>query len=186
MAENLSISAGVASRYASALYELARSENQLDALEKDMVVLQEALDGSDDFQRFLTSPIYTRDEARTGVMEVANYLGLGVYVKNTLGLMAAKRRLFALPLVLKEIRKRIDDQKGIVSAVVVVAHDLAEDERQRLIEVLAAGVGKEVKPEIRIDPSLIGGMKVSVGSRMIDSSIRTKLLNMKNAMQEVE
>jgi len=186
VAEGLSISARAASRYASALFELMSGDNQISDLEKDIATLQEVLANSEDFKRFISSPIHTRDETRLSMGKIADYLGLGTYVKNTLGLMAMKRRLFVLPQFLDELKRLIDEYKGIVEVKVVVAHQLLDDEKQKLITSLEKKIGKEIHPIIKVDHSLIGGMRVSIGSKLIDSSIRTKLIKMKNKLQEVD
>ena len=186
MAEGFSISAGIASRYASALFDLALEGDQLHSLERDISLLQELLTTSEDFQKFISSPIHTRDETRNGLERISDHLELGTYVKNTLRLMATKRRLFVLPRFLQELKKRIDDHNGVVEVDVVIAQPLNDEEKQKLISSLEKKIGKEIHPTISIDPTIIGGMRVSVGSQLFDSSIRTKLVKMRNVLQEVD
>ena len=186
MAENLSISAGIASRYSTALFELMLSEGMLEELENEIVALQTVIKDSKDLRVLIGSPIYTRDDARKGIVEIATRIGLSNLFKNTLALLATKRRLFALPLILDQLEQMISDHNGILHAEVRSAHNLSEDEIARITDALRGKAGKDIKLDIIIDPSLIGGMVVRLGSRMIDSSIKSKLMNMKYAMQEVE
>ncbi len=186
MAENLSISAGIASRYSTALFELMLEEGMIEQLEKEITELHVVISESDDLRVLIESPIYTRDEARKGMVEIATRMGLSKIFTNTLALLATKRRLFALPLILDQLDQMISNHKGIVPAEVLSAHDLSDDEINRISDALQNKAGKAIKLDIKIDPSLIGGMVVRLGSRMIDSSIKSKLMNMKYAMQEVE
>ncbi len=186
MAENLSISAGIASRYSTALFELMLSEGMLGELEREIAALQQIFKDSEDLRVLIGSPIYTRDDARKGIVEIATRMGLSSLFTNTLALLATKRRLFALPLILDQLEQMISDHKGIIQAEVLSAHDLTGNEIDRITDALKSKAGKDIKLDIKIDPSLIGGMVVRLGSRMIDSSIKSKLMNMKYAMQEVE
>ncbi len=186
MAENLSISAGIASRYSTALFELMQSEGMLGELEKEISALQQIVKDSEDLRVLLGSPIYTRDDARKGIVEIANRMGLSNLFTNTLALLATKRRLFALPLILDQMEEMISDHKGIIPAEVLSAHELNDDEINRITDALKSRAGKDIKLDIKIDPDLIGGMVVRLGSKMVDSSIKSKLMNMKYAMQEVE
>ena len=186
MAENLSISAGIASRYSTALFELMLSEGKLEELAKEIAALQQVFKESEDLRVLIGSPIYTRDEARKGIVEIAARMGLSNLFTNTLALLATKRRLFALPLILDQLAEMLSDHQGIIHAEVCSAHDLTDEEIDRITGALKAKAGKDIKLDIKIDPGLIGGMVVRLGSRMIDSSIKSKLMNMKYAMQEVE
>ena len=186
MAENLSISAGIASRYSTALFELMLSENMLEELENEIAALQQVFNDSEDLRVLIGSPIYTRDDARKGIVEIATRMGLSSLFTKTLALLATKRRLFALPLILDQLEQKISDHKGIIQAEIHSAHDLTDDEIDRITDALKSNAGKDIKLDIKIDPGLIGGMVVRLGSRMIDSSIKSKLMNMKYAMQEVE
>lgn len=186
MAENLSISAGISSRYSTALFELMLEEGMLEVLEREIVALQQVIKDSEDLRVLIASPIYTRDDARRGIVEIATRMGLSNLFTNTLALLATKRRLFALPLILEQLEKMISEHKGIVPAEILSAHELSDDELDKITEALKQKAGKDIKLEVKFDPSLIGGMVVRLGSRMIDSSIKSKLMNMKYAMQEVE
>ncbi|MEM0949893.1 MAG: F0F1 ATP synthase subunit delta [Pseudomonadota bacterium] len=185
MSEPASISTGIASRYATAIFELAKEGNALAALETDTATLDAALNDSAEFRELIASPVYSRDEQGSSVAAVADKAGLSGIVRNTLGLMAAKRRLFVLPQLVAELSRLIADEKGEVTAEVTSAQPLTDDQMSRLAETLKSRVGKDVKLNTAVDESLIGGLVVNVGSRMIDTSIRSRLAALQNTMKEV-
>ncbi|MGH1425530.1 MAG: F0F1 ATP synthase subunit delta [Pseudooceanicola sp.] len=185
MSEPVSISSGIAARYASAVFDLALEEKGLDALEGDIDTLDAAVKESADFRALISSPLYTRDEQANAVAALSDKMGLSAIMKNTLGLLAGKRRLFVLPQLVAALRAAIADHKGEVTADVASAKALTKAQSEKLSKTLAATVGKDVKINATVDESLIGGLVVKVGSRMIDTSIRSKLAALQNAMKEV-
>lgn len=185
VSETASISTSIAGRYAQALFDISKEEGALDALEKDADVLKAALDDSADLRDVIASPVHTREELGAAVTALASKMELGAMVANTLALMAANRRLFVLPALVKVLREKIAVEKGEVTAEVTSAQPLTEAQAAKLAETLKAQVGKDVKLDATVDDSLIGGLVVKVGSKMIDSSIRSKLANLQNAMKEV-
>jgi len=185
VSEPASISTGIAARYATAMFELAQDDGALDALEGDIAALDTALADSDDLRDLIASPIYGRDETEAAIGAVASAMGLGQITSNTLRLMAQKRRLFILPALLAEVRALIAAHKGEVAADIVSARSLTDAQKAALQEALSASVGRDVKLNATVDESLIGGLVVKVGSRMIDTSIKAKLLTLKNTMKEV-
>ena len=185
MSEPASISTGIAGRYATAIFELAKEGNALATLESDVGTLGAALKDSADFRAVIHSPVYSRDEQGAAVTAIAETAGLSDILKNTLALMAAKRRLFVLPQLVAALERMISDEKGEIEADVTSAQPLTEDQQAKLAETLKARVGKDVKLNTAVDESLIGGLVVKVGSRMIDTSIRSKLAALKNTMKEV-
>jgi F-type H+-transporting ATPase subunit delta len=180
-----SISTGIAARYATAIFELAKEDNSLPALEGDVDTLDAALRESADFRALIASPLYSREEQAKAVSAVADKAGLSVIVANTLALMAAKRRLFVLPQLVRELRARISAEKGEVTAEVTAARALTKAQEEKLARTLKARVGQDVKINMAVDETLIGGLVVKVGSRMIDTSIRSKLAALQNSMKEV-
>lgn len=184
MSEPASISAGIAGRYATAVFELAREAKDLKALEADVDALQAALDESADLRSMIASPVYSRDAQSTAVAALAKAMKLGT-VANTLALMASNRRLFVLPQLLSALRDMIAEEKGEVTADVASATALTKAQADKLAKTLKASVGKTVKLNATVDESLIGGLVVKVGSKMIDTSIRSKLASLQNAMKEV-
>lgn len=185
MSETASISSGIATRYATAVFELARQDGKIADLEKDIDLLAAALADSDDFSNLITSPVYTRKDMAAAVSAIATKAGLGVIVKNTLGLMAENRRLFVLPSLIDAIRALIASEKGEVTADVTSAKKLTKAQETKLAAELKKAVGKDVKINSTVDDAIIGGLVVKVGSRMIDSSIASKLSKLQNVMKEV-
>ncbi len=185
MSEPASISTGIAARYATALFELATEAKALDALEGDVAALEGAIQGSADLQDMISSPIYGREESAAAIGAVATAMNLGPMTANTLKLMAAKRRLFVLPALLRALREKIADHKGEVTVDVTSAKPLTQAQSDKLAQALKASVGKQVNLNATVDESLIGGLVVKVGSKMIDSSVRSKLNALQNSMKEV-
>ena len=185
MSESASISTGIAARYATAVFELAKDAGELDALERDVDALEDAIAESAELRDLIRSPIYTRDQQSRAVAALAEKMGLTGTVANALKLMASKRRLFVLSQLLVVLRGKIADEKGEVTAEVQTAHALSDDQQSELAKTLKASVGKDVKMKVSVDESLIGGLIVKVGSKMIDTSIRSKLAALQNTMKEV-
>ena len=185
VSEPASISNGIASRYATAIFELAKESNSIAAIEADLDVIEGALADSAEFRDLITSPVYTRDEQGAAIGGIAQKMGLSATLANTLGLMATKRRLFVLPQLAATLRGLIADEKGEVTAEVTAAKALSAEQLEKLSASLKASVGKDVKINTTVDESLIGGLIVKVGSKMIDSSIRSKLSALQNTMKEV-
>ena len=185
MSEPASISTGIAQRYATAVFELAKEGNSLKALEADVDALEAALADSADFRALISSPVYSRDQQGTAVAAIAKTMKLSPIMTNTLALMATKRRLFVLPQLARALRAAIAEDKGEVTAEVTAAKALTKAQSDKLAKALKASVGKDVKVNVAVDESLIGGLVVKVGSKMIDTSIRSRLGNLQNAMKEV-
>jgi len=179
------MTSGIAGRYATALFELAKEAKKLPALEKDLDALNGAVANSDAMRELISSPVYTREDAGNAISALAKKMKLSPMVANTLGLMAAKRRLFALPAMLGAVKEMIAESKGEVTAEVTAAKALSAAQEKKLAAELKKSVGKTVKIEATVDESLIGGLIVKVGSKMFDSSIKSKLANLQNAMREV-
>ena len=185
MSEPASISAGIAGRYATAIYELAREDSALDGLERDVAALSAALTASDDLRVMIASPIVGREDQARAMAALAKAMGLSTNTANALALMAGRRRLFVLPQMLQALRDRIAAEKGEMTAQVRSAGALSDAQQKKLADVLTARTGKTVKLDVTVDPALIGGLVVKVGSRMIDTSIRSRLAALQNAMKEV-
>ena len=185
VSEPASISTGIASRYASAAFDLAKEGKGLAALESDIDALTAALEGSSDLRALISSPVYSREEQATAIAALAKKMGLSEIVTNTLGLLAQKRRLFVLPFVLTALRDLMAEEKGEVTAEVISAKALTKTQSDKLATTLSANIGKTVKINAAVDESLVGGLVVKVGSKMIDTSIRSKLSALQNTMKEV-
>ncbi len=185
MSEPASISAGIAGRYATAVFELAKEAKGLSGLEADVAALAQALKDSADLREVIASPVFSRDEQGRAMSALAVRMGLSSTVANTLALMAANRRLFVLPQLLAALGEMIAEEKGEVTAEVTAAAELTKAQAEKLAASLKKTVGKTVKLNTTVDESLIGGLIVKVGSKMIDTSIRSKLASLQNAMKEV-
>lgn len=185
MSEPASISTGIASRYASAVFDLAKDGGSLAALESDIDALSAALEGSADLTALINSPLYSREEQAGAMAALSTKMNLSATVANTLALLAQKRRLFVLPQLLVVLRERLAEEKGEVTAEVISAKALTKAQSDKLAKTLKAKVGKDVKINAAVDDTLIGGLIVKVGSKMIDTSIRSKLSALQNTMKEV-
>ncbi|MEY4983820.1 MAG: hypothetical protein RIR62_2086 [Pseudomonadota bacterium] len=185
MSEPASISSGIAARYATALFDLAKEEKALKALEADADALAAALAASADLKEMIASPVISRDDQAAAIAAIAKKMKLSGLTASTLALMAAKRRLFVLPQLVADLQARIATEKGEVTAEVTSAAALTADQAAKLAATLKAKVGKDVKLKTAVDEALIGGLVVKLGSTMIDTSIRSKLAALQNAMKEV-
>ncbi|MEM6763113.1 MAG: F0F1 ATP synthase subunit delta [Pseudomonadota bacterium] len=175
---------GVALRYASALFDLARDSDSLDAVEGDVKSLRGMIADSADLRRLMASPVFSAvDQLRalTAILDAAKITGLaGNFVK----LAAKNRRLFAVPDMLKAFEERLAEHRGEIIAVVTSAEPLSEDQTKALTEALAEKAGGTIRLETNVDASLIGGLIVRLGSQMIDTSVRTRLQGLSAAMKE--
>ena len=176
---------GVAGRYATALFELAREANAVDAVAGDLARFEAMLAESPDLARLVRNPVFTADEQSRAVGALLDRAGITGLTGNFIRLVAGKRRLFALPDMIRAYRALVAEMKGIVKAHVT----LAEQPSDRVLEDLKAALRDAAKAEIdldvRIDPALIGGLVVKMGSRMIDTSLRTKLNSIRLKLKEV-
>ncbi|WP_289087353.1 MULTISPECIES: F0F1 ATP synthase subunit delta [Roseobacteraceae] len=185
VSDSASISSGIAERYATAVFEIVKEAGELPALEGNLDDLSAALAESADLRDLLVNPVYSRDAQGAAIKAVASKMGLMPAMTNVLGLMASKRRLFVVPQMVTRLREMIAVEKGEVTAEVTSAQALTDAQAAQLADALKAKVGKDVKISATVDESLIGGLVVKVGSKMIDTSIRSKLDSLQNAMKEV-
>lgn len=185
MATDEPIMAGVAGRYASAFFELAEEEGQLAQAEQHLTSFQQLLDESEDLRRLVRSPVFSSDEQLAAMSAVLDRARIGGLAANFLKLAARNRRLFAVPDMIEAFRSMCARARGEVEADVASAFQLKDDQMQALKNALKASVGKDVQVRLKVDPALLGGLVVKIGSRMIDSSLRTKLNSLKIRMKEV-
>nr|WP_280520451.1 F0F1 ATP synthase subunit delta [Phaeobacter sp. J2-8] len=185
VSEPASISSGIADRYATAVFEIANENGKLAELEGNLDDLAAALNESDDLRDLINNPLYTRAAQGAAITALAQKMELRPVLAKALGLMASKRRLFVLPQLIKQLRAKIADHKGEVTADVVSAQPLSPAQADALATTLKASIGKDIKVNATVDETLIGGLVVKVGSKMIDTSIRSKLNSLQNAMKEV-
>ncbi len=176
---------GIAARYAKAVFELAKEDKAVAKVEADLDALEAALADSADFRALISSPVYSRDEQAGAIAALAKKMGLSAIVSNVLALMSNKRRLYILPQMVQALRAAIAEDKGEITAEVTSAKALTKTQADKLAKALASSVGKSVKINATVDEKLIGGLVVKMGSKMIDTSIASKLNSLQNAMKEV-
>ena len=176
---------GIATRYAQALFEIAKDDNGLSGLETDTNALAAALIESPELAAMIASPVVAREDQANAMAAIATAMKLSPMMANTIALMASKRRLFVLPQLITDLRARIAIEKGEVTADVVSATALSAAQATKLAATLKAKFGKDVKLNTSVDNSLIGGLIVKLGSTMIDTSVKAKLAALQNAMKEV-
>ena len=185
MSETASISMGVASRYARAIFDLALETDEVTELENNVEGLSEALGNSQDLRYLIASPLYTRDDQKAAILAIGNKMKLLANLTNTLAVMASKRRLFVMDSFLQQLKILIAEHKGEITADVVSAKTLTQGQSDNLAKVIKERVGKEIKINASVDESIIGGIVIKVGSKMIDTSIRSKLNSLQTVMKEV-
>jgi F-type H+-transporting ATPase subunit delta len=176
--------AGPALRYAEALFDLARDVGALDAVERDFRAISAAIESSADLRAFLKSPVYAAEDKARAADALAARLGAGALTRNFLGVAARNRRLFSLDAMIAAFDKRLADHRGEVAAVAVAAAPLSDDQVRRLRGEIEGLLGKAVNLSVKVDPELLGGLVVRVGSKMFDSSLKTKLNRLKSVMKE--
>ena len=184
MAGEQSIVSGMAGRYATALFELALESNALDTVTADLERFDALVADNPDLMRLVRSPVFGAGEqtkALTGVLDKAGISGIAA---NFLKVIASNRRLFAVRDMIRGYRALVAKHKGEVTAQVTVAEKLSDARLAEIKDALKAVTKKDVHVDVHVDPTIIGGLVVKLGSRMVDSSLRTKLNAIKHAMKE--
>jgi F-type H+-transporting ATPase subunit delta len=185
VAGNTSIISGMAGRYANALFELALEEKALDAVKSDLEKFDALIAENPDLHRLVRSPVYGADEQLKALSAILDKVSIGGIAANFLRVVTANRRLFAVRGMIRGFRALVAKHRGEVSADVTVAEALNGKNLEALESALKSVTGgKDIDLDIKIDPAIIGGLIVKVGSRMVDSSLRTKLNAIKLAMKE--
>jgi F-type H+-transporting ATPase subunit delta len=174
---------GLAERYAAALFELADERRILDEVAADLRQLQAMLEASGDFLRLIRSPIVSRNEQAKAIGALAERAGLSSSVRDFLAVIAGNRRMFAIPAIIAAFLHKLATRRGEVNAQITAAQRLSEAQLAALDEQLRRSIGSRVAVDVRVDPGLIGGMIVRVGSRMVDGSVRGKLQRLQLAMK---
>ena len=182
-AEDPSVS-GVSGRYATALFELARDEKSVDAVKDDLDKFDAMLADSADLKRLVRSPVFSSDTQVKALSAVLDKAGISGISANFLRVLTVNRRLFAVSDVIRAFRALVANFKGEATADVTVAETLSDKNLDVLKTALKSVTGKDVSLNVKVDPSIIGGLVVKLGSRMVDSSLRTKLNTIKHAMKE--
>ena len=185
MAQSGSLISGVAERYAGSLFDLAAESRTIEGVERDLAQVERLLAGSPDLQRLIASPVFSADDQFKAIGAVADRAGIRGLVGNFLRVVAKNRRLFAVPGMIRAFRRIAAEHRGEVSAEVATAHALSPAQQNELKATLREVAGKDVAVAVTVDPSLLGGLVVKMGSRQIDTSLKTKLNSLKLALKEV-
>jgi F-type H+-transporting ATPase subunit delta len=178
------IVSGMAGRYATALFELANESKAVDQVQADLKAFAAMVADSPDLMRLVRSPVFSAEEQAKALDAVLDKASISGIAKNLLRVVAANRRLFAVDQIIRGFNALVAKHKGEVTAEVTVAEPLNDARMAEIKDALKAVTGKDVTIDLTVDPSIIGGLKVKVGSRMVDASLRTKLNSIKFAMKE--
>jgi len=176
---------GLSSRYATALFELADSDKALDTVASDLAVVQRMVDESPDLRQAMQSPVVRREDQADAVTALAERAGLGHLVRNFLGVLARNRRLWALPHIVESFNAKLAARRGEATAEVVSAIPLDHEQLAAVKDSVSRYAGKAVLLKTSVDPNLLGGLVVRIGSRMVDASLRTRLQQLELAMRGV-
>lgn len=185
MAQTSSPVSGVAERYARSLFELAQSEGSIAEVEADLGRFDTLIMENDDLDRLVRSPVFTPADQLRAVSAIADKAGIKGLVGNFLRVVAENRRLFVLPDMITAFHRIAADSRGETAAEVTSAHALSAAQQNELKAALKAVAGKDVAVNVTVDPSILGGLIVRMGSRQIDTSLKTKLSSLKLALKEV-
>jgi F-type H+-transporting ATPase subunit delta len=186
LAQDDTLVSGVAGRYASALFSLAQDDRQTEAVARSLATLDAAIAGSPDFQRLVRSPVFSAADQLKALDAILAREGIDGIAANFVRLVTTKRRLFSLREMIAAYGKLYDASRGVTHAEVTSAAALSEGNLATLKDQLkAASGGRDVDLDVKVDPSIIGGLIVRLGSRMVDGSLRTKLNSIRLAMKEV-
>ncbi|HET6538595.1 MAG TPA: F0F1 ATP synthase subunit delta [Sphingopyxis sp.] len=178
-----SITAGLAGRYASALFNLAQESNEIDQVQNSLSLLTKALNESTDLKALVSSPVVSRQQAGEAIAAVAQSLGLDSITTKFLGVLAENRRLADLEAMIGAFRAIVAGHRGEITAAVTSAHPLSADQLADLAANLKNRVGRDVQIATTVDPAILGGLVVQLGSQLIDGSIRTRLNSFAQAMK---
>jgi F-type H+-transporting ATPase subunit delta len=179
------IVSGMAGRYATALFELALDENSVDAVVADLNVFDTLVADNPDLNRLIRSPVFSAEDQLKALSAVLDKAGIKGVAAKFLKVVAGNRRLFAARDMIRGFRALVAKHKGEVTAQVTVAEKLKDEHLTALKGALKSVTGKDVTVDVTVDPAIIGGLVVKLGSRMVDASLRTKLNSIKHAMKEV-
>jgi F-type H+-transporting ATPase subunit delta len=179
------IVSGMAGRYATALFELALEEHAVDAVKADLDRFDALISESPDLQRLVRSPVFTAEEQTKALSAVLDRAGIGGVAARFLQVVSSNRRLFAVRDMVGAFRTLVAHHKGETQATITVAEQPSEAHLTAIKDALKAVTKKDVQIDVKVDPSIIGGLIVKLGSRMVDTSLRTKLNAIKLAMKEV-
>lgn len=175
----------MAGRYATALYELAAEAKSIDSVLKDLERFEALIEGSDDLKRLVKSPVFTSEEQLGAISAIIDKAKISGLAGNFIKLAAQNRRLFAIARMIGAFRAIVADKRGELTAQVTVAEPLNDAHTKAVKDALREITDKDVRIKVKVDPSIIGGIIVQLGSRMVDASLKTKLSAIQLAMKEV-
>lgn len=185
VAQSTSLISGVAQRYAGSLFELAEQTRSVSRVEKELDRFEKLIDGSGDLKRLIASPVFSGDDQLRAIAAVADKAKITGLTGNFLRVVARNRRLFAIPGMIGAFKRIAAEARGEMAAQVISAHALTTAQQKELATTLKGVAGREVAMNLTVDPALLGGMIVRLGSRQIDTSLKTKLNSLKLALKEV-
>jgi F-type H+-transporting ATPase subunit delta len=185
VAQSGSMISAVADRYAGSLHDLAAQAASVAGVEADLSRFEALIDGSDDLKRLIESPVFSAEEQAKAISAILDKAKIGGLVGNFIRVVARNRRLFAVPGMIRAFRRIAAEARGEMAAEVTSAHTLTDAQLSELRTTLKGVAGKDVAVKLTVDPSLLGGLVVKMGSRQIDTSLKTKLASLKLALKEV-
>ena len=185
MPSDVIAASGLAGRYATALFDLADADNALEAVSGDLETIGAMIEASEDLTRLIRSPVISREDQSRAMAAVLEAAEIGELTRKFIGVVASNRRLFALPAMIVSFQKLLADRRGETTAEVVSAAALSDGQLAAVKQSLKKAIGVDVAIDAKVDKEILGGLVVRVGSRMVDSSLRTKLDQLRFAMKGV-
>ena len=186
VASDTSLAAGLAGRYAIALYELADEAKQLDGVAADLARIRAMIDESDDLRRMISSPLISREQQAKSIDALVSQAGIGDVTRRFVRIVASNRRLFALRSIIEVFNRMLAERRGELTAEVTSAKPLTPQQAEAVNAALRGAVGRKVSMDLKVDPKLLGGLRVKVGSRLVDASLASKLQRLQLAMKGFE
>jgi F-type H+-transporting ATPase subunit delta len=186
VASDTSLAAGLAGRYATALYELADEAKQLDAVAADLARIRAMIDESEELRRMISSPLISREQQAKSIDALVAQAGIGDITRRFVRIVANNRRLFALRSVIEVFNRMLAEHRGELTAEVTSAKPLSPQQAEAVNVALRGAVGRKVSMDLKVDPKLLGGLRVKVSSRLVDASLASKLQRLQLAMKGFE
>ena len=186
VASDTSLAAGLAGRYATALYELADEAKQLDTVASDLARVRAMIDESDELRRMINSPLISREQQAKSIDALVAQAGVGDLTRRFVRIVASNRRLFALRSIIEVFTRMLAERRGELTAEITSARPLSPQQAEAVNAALRGAVGRKVSMELNVDPKLLGGLRVKVGSRLVDASLASKLQRLQLAMKGFE
>ncbi|MBM08733.1 MAG: F0F1 ATP synthase subunit delta [Magnetovibrio sp.] len=183
MSSDVTVASGLAGRYATALFELSDEEKQLDQVASDLNAIKSMLSNSEDLRRFIQSPVVAREDQQKAMQALLQEAGIGQLTRNLIGVVVDNRRLHSLSSIIDGYFSLLAKARGETTAEVISANSLSKAQQDAIMVSLKREMGSKVTLETRVDETLLGGIIVKIGSKMIDTSLKTKLAQLRLAMK---